>query len=357
MTATMLPADWLRFMMSEYVDGFIRDGGAAVKFVVPMDDASRAAAADLPREAAEHGYVVSHVDANQTRVHLMHELFFSIAQQVPWQEVADQAILRLAQMRGYRAPSPGPGAMHQRIVDANHLDPGGFALDLQPLLTESILREPTFARDFRVAMTQLCLGNLRSGASDDQRRAAMTAWLTGEVRTIGPVRPYQILSPINRTNARYHFQSMLRFLRFVGFLGLVVTIDATRLAEPRNPKDGLLFYTRAALLDFYESLRQFIDETDRLEGCLIVIEPTPEFLDDDPRQRGMAAYQALQFRIYDEIRDARYVNPMASLIRLSMQSVPAPAPSSAGMAPLGIGAAPLQTAGLSASLQDRGAVP
>lgn len=332
MTATIRPADWLGFMMSEYIDGFVRDGGAAVKFAIPLDDASGAATGDLRRQAAERDYVVAHVDAGETRVDWMHELFFAIARQVPWQEVADRAVLRLSRQLGYQAPPPGAEPLHQRISEANHLDADGFGPALQPLLTESIFRDRTLARDFRVAMFQLCLGNLRSSASDEQRRAAMIAWLCGEVRTVGAVRPYQILSPINRTNARYHLKSLLRFLRFVGFQGLIITISAARLAEARNPKDGLLFYGRSALLDFYESVRQFIDETDRLEGCLLVIVPTPEFLDEDPRQRGMAAYQALQFRIYDEIRDAQYVNPMASLVRLSAEASPVPATRQAGAA-------------------------
>ena len=333
MTATILPADWLRFMMSEYVDGFVRDGGAAVKFVVPMDEGSRFAASALTRQADESGYVVAEVNASQTRVHLIHELFFAIAQQVPWQEVADRAVVRLAKERGYQVPDSGTGPISQQIVEANHIQPNLFAMNLQPLLADSILKERTLVRDFRVAMTQLCIANLQADANQDQRRTAITAWLTCEIRTIGSVRPYQIYSPINRTNARYHFQSMLRFLRFVGFPGLIVTIDITSVADPTNPKNGAYFYSKVALLDLYESLRQFIDETDRLEGCLIVIVPAVEFLDTDitrPKQRGLSAYPALQSRIEDEVRDAHYVNPMVSLVRLSMASTPAPPQTDAG---------------------------
>ena len=333
MTATILPDNWLRFMMSEYVDGFVRDGGAAVKFVVPMDEGSRLAPSALTRQADESGYVVAQVDASQTRVHLIHELFFAIAQQVPWQEVADRAISRFAKERGYQVPDSGTGPISQQIVEANHTEPNLFALDLQPLLVDSILKERTLVRDFRVAMTQLCVANLRVGPSEDQRRTAITAWLTGEIRTIGPVRPYQISTPINRTNARYHFQSMLRFLRFVGIPGLIVTIDITSVAEPTNPKDGAYFYSKAMLLDLYESLRQLIDETDRLEGCLIVIVPAVEFLDTaiiGAKQRGLSAYRALQSRIEDEVHDARYANPMVSLVRLSMASTPAPPQTDAG---------------------------
>ena len=45
--------------------------------------------------------------------------------------------------------------------------------------------------------------------------------------------------------------------------------------------------------------------------------PAPEFLDDSSGGRGVGEYQALKFRVYDEIRDAKLVNPMSTLVRVS----------------------------------------
>jgi hypothetical protein len=64
-------------------------------------------------------------------------------------------------------------------------------------------------------------------------------------------------------------------------------------------------------------LRQFIDAIERLQGCLIVVSPDVEFLSEEPRERGFGAYDALKFRVVDEIHDRRLVNPMSSLVRLS----------------------------------------
>ena len=94
-------------------------------------------------------------------------------------------------------------------------------------------------------------------------------------------------------------------------------LDAARLSVARRPDDGLVFYTKAQLLDAYEVLRQFIDGTARLSGCLLVILPAIEFLDTEPASRGMGAYDALKFRVYDEIHDQRLANPMGALVRLS----------------------------------------
>jgi hypothetical protein len=71
------------------------------------------------------------------------------------------------------------------------------------------------------------------------------------------------------------------------------------------------------MLDAYEVLRQFIDGTDRLKGCLIVVFAAPEFLVVEPGSRGLGAYDALRLRVYDEVRDSRLANPMGAMVRLS----------------------------------------
>ena len=92
-------------------------------------------------------------------------------------------------------------------------------------------------------------------------------------------------------------------------------VDATRLAEPRNLRDGTLYYTRAALSDTYEVMREFIDDTDDMSHVLLVYSMPPEFLSVEPRGRGMGAYQALQFRV-NGFPDATHPNPLSNLVVL-----------------------------------------
>jgi hypothetical protein len=98
---------------------------------------------------------------------------------------------------------------------------------------------------------------------------------------------------------------------------MVIILDISRVTIPRNPRDDRLFYTKAAMLDAYEVLRQFIDATDRVKACLLIVVAAPDFLDVETTGRGMGAYDALKFRVYDEIRDERLVNPMGALVRIS----------------------------------------
>jgi hypothetical protein len=113
------------------------------------------------------------------------------------------------------------------------------------------------------------------------------------------------------------FESLLNWLRFLGYTGLLALLDISRVTTHPNPRDGNLYYSRSALLDAYEVLRQFIDSTGKMQGCLILVSPEMAFVDQETFGRGFGAYEALKFRIMDEVRDRELVNPMSSLVPIS----------------------------------------
>src|ERR1022692_1664451 len=85
---------------------------------------------------------------------------------------------------------------------------------------------------------------------------------------------------------------------------------------PVEARSGF-YYSKAAVLDAYEVLRQFIDATDELRGVLFVAVMPPELMTDEAR--GLPAYSALQLRVADEVRDRRRANPFAALVRLEVR--------------------------------------
>ena len=136
-------------------------------------------------------------------------------------------------------------------------------------------------------------------------------------RRVSSVRHYLIYNGILRTNARHFLESLLYWVRFVGFSGTAIILDASRVTLRRNPRDGLRFYARSAVMDHYELLRELIDGADRLEGLMMVVLAGEDFLDDDIRGKGFSIYQALRSRIADEVRSRTQANPLATLVRLS----------------------------------------
>ena len=69
-------------------------------------------------------------------------------------------------------------------------------------------------------------------------------------------------------------------------------------------------------MDHYELLREFVDNVDRLSGTLLMVATNYDFV-DERAPKGYGIYEALRFRVMDDVRDKVLVNPVASLVRLS----------------------------------------
>lgn len=317
MTVSMSSSTWLDFVESEYLASYIKEGGSAIKFAVPLEgDHAAPLAVEIDARATRLGYITANVDSGRTRVHMVEQLFFSVAEQIPWRETVQRVVGRLAEDEGYAPPMPGDDPLFRRLAAANGLDADFLLMELRRKVAARVFRHKGLAKDFRVAMTQLAVAELGGAQEAAIVFNVLTDWLCGRNRLVSAVKPFQIFTRITRANARYLFESLLVWLAFAGYSGLVLTIDIGRVSLVRNPKDDRLHYTKAGVLDAYELLRQFIDGTDRLDNCLIVVVPDSDFLDEDVLGRGIGAYEALKFRVYDEVRDRRLVNPMASLVRL-----------------------------------------
>ena len=230
-------------------------------------------------------------------------------------------ILRLAAERNYAVEGIDPGGdgdVFDAIAGANDLESQFLLSEIRPAIQERVFRNANMARDFRVAMTQLCLqeGRRLDGEYGGQ---PLLDWLTGANTRVSPVRQFSIYTGINRTTGRYCIESALHWIRQAGHAGTVILLDNRRVTVARNPRDGLRYYTRAMAVDHYELLREFVDEVDRLAGTLMLVATGPGFVDDEPgaRSRGFGIYEALKTRVMDDVRDRNRVNPVAALVRLS----------------------------------------
>jgi hypothetical protein len=173
--------------------------------------------------------------------------------------------------------------------------------------------------EFRQAMAVLCLQPLDMATTDDGLYQRVVDWLRGDLRLISAVKPAQIYQKISRKNARDMFISLGRWCRFAGRAGLTLVIDIGACSVPKRTMAGAsIFYSRTMVMDLYEVLRQFIDETDDLQSIFVAIVAAPEFLSDD--SRGLSTYDALQMRVSEEVRDRTHDNPLAGLVRLSTNS-------------------------------------
>ena len=138
------------------------------------------------------------------------------------------------------------------------------------------------SQEFRIAMIRLCMAALDPG---DASPIAVKEWLRGELRLISALKAALIFQKIARHNARHLLFSLAHWVKAVGRNGLVLGLDISRyLVSARPPDRGdTFYYSVPGTLDAYEVLRQFIDGTDELESCLIVVIASQEFLTDERR--------------------------------------------------------------------------
>jgi hypothetical protein len=184
-------------------------------------------------------------------------------------------------------------------------------------IEQTVLKDAGLSHEFRVAMLRLCQEHLGRGDVSAAERETVIGWLRGERVPAGELRKLSLHAKVTRHNARSLLLSSTRWLRMAGQAGLVLQLDLTRLAVTRRPPAGLrdgYYYSKAAVLDAYELLRQLIDGTDEFEGLFAAVLLPPELIHDEAR--GLPAYTALRLRVVDEVHDRHRANPYSALVRI-----------------------------------------
>jgi hypothetical protein len=308
------PEDWAQLVSADVPD-FVGGGGALVRFVVGETPAVQARTKTLLKSLG--GASKLHffdVDGSETRLHFPNDLLGAIAGQIDFHEVMTSFLMRAVLEEGYEVPTGATDFVLQDIADTNRVAAGDVRTVINERIRSAIMRDRRLVRDVRFALWAIAREVLRGVpaeiAGDVPRR-----WLQSQVSSIRELREFGIVQKVNRYNARGILRSLLTWIPTSDWRGSIVFVDATRLASPRNLRDGTTYYTRTALSDTYEVMRQFIDDTDDMSHVLLVFSMPPEFLSLEPRGRGMGVYQALQFRV-NGFPEATRPNPLSNLVVL-----------------------------------------
>lgn len=318
MTSTLHVDSYLEFLSKEYLTDFIRRGGAAVKFVVTVDDATRERfAGGMAEAAAGEGLAFARIDSDVTRAHQVDQLFFELSRQLDWEGSAGRFVRSVYESVSFPVPDE-PGALAVEDAAERHgVDRRELYRSVRRKLEAEVLYDHKMNQQFRLAMLRLCQAQLQAGDVDEIERQSVLDWLRGDLRQISRVRSSLIYSRIARHNARQMLHSTSHWLSCTGHNGLVLQMDLCRLFVSRRPpaeqRQGL-YYSKTMVLDAYEILRQLLDATDDLHSTLVAVSVPIDFLVDDAR--GLSAYSALELRLADEVRDRRRSNPFAGLVRL-----------------------------------------
>jgi hypothetical protein len=308
---------WLAVIKKEYLQEFVHEGGAAVKFIVPVDCTEPLQIkTGLQHLAEEEGFLYVPVDATTVKIHLIEQIFFQVAGKVDWDDTV-YLFLRSLLQEHYKLPESRNDFSLKQIALLNGYEEREIRLSVNNRLREALFRDYAMTQEFRIAMLTLCRCLLDPDEITQNLCISLKEWLKGELRLISALKPALIFQKIGRHNARNLLFSLTHWLRLSGKNGLVLLLDIARYTQERpRERDETLYYSTAAVLDCYELLRQFIDGCDEAAYFFTAVIAPARFLDESDR-RSVSNYDALKMRIWDEIHDKEHVNPLSALLRVS----------------------------------------
>jgi hypothetical protein len=300
--ATIAPDYYLDFLRQEYLDNYIGAGGTAVKVVTAGDpEVLGQFRSQLAAMATAEGFLSVMVDAAESRLHLIDEIFVAMSRQTDWMGLAADVVRQAYADAGFpldegRDEDPAKLAI-ATVAERHQMHAGELYRDVRRALENAILRESGYVYEFRIAMLRLCQSLLGRGDLDQTERDTVLRWLCGHTVPLDELRVVGLYSRVAPHNARRLFTSLSRWVRHAGRPGMVVQLDLTRLAVARRPpvraRRGF-YYPRSAVLDVFEILRQFVDACDEMSGvALVVLLPNGMIVDPS---RGLPAYHALHLR-------------------------------------------------------------
>lgn len=313
--------EWLDLIEREYVHDFVVAGGSMIKFAVGDEDRHTHVGSALAVLAERHGLMFVAIDAATSKLHMIQDVFFSIARVLDWPAMAQNFVEALFARQSLEWPQAGAAVPLHQVAEINRIDLTILRRDFRRWLTEEVMRDPDMTQDFRAAMTRLCLRRLEPEDSQLGITAPVIEWLRGELRSIGALREASITSKITRHNGRAMLRSICRWLRLCGRRGICVALDIRQLSKTGAAVGDGFRYSPAAVMDGFEVLRQLVDDAEHFAGLLLVVLADDALVGDDAK-RSVGAYQALKMRIWDDVRPEGRDNPLAPLVRLAGQPRP-----------------------------------
>lgn len=121
----------------------------------------------------------------------------------------------------------------------------------------------------------------------ENTRGTLMQWFEGEGQAAALRREFGVQKMVKKENARIFLASLGKFVRWLGFRGLLVLLDESEMSHSTM--------RRSSLRNAHNNLLHLINEAESVEGLVLLYAAVPEFF-DDPRY-GIKTYGALAQRI------------------------------------------------------------
>ena len=292
-------------LVANYLVDFVPNGGSAVKVVAAGRDQRLRLEREIRDAALTNGFAFASLRAERAgRLHLIQSLFSAIARQLPWEEAARRYARVVVEYAQYDFD---PSCRTARaLAEANGLDTFQLEKPIAQALRALVLRNPKYSRNVKRAILALVTGAIDIDGAGKIKLSATEAWLKGEPVELKRLKEYHISSRIARNNARNLLYEVSAWFAEAGYAGIAVYCDIASFLTPDM--------TKLQTLDFYEIVRQLIDNVGLASNLFFLLVTGQDFVTNE--QRGIRSYDALGIRLADDFYDTKHPNPLAPLVQI-----------------------------------------
>ena len=225
--------EWFSILHNEYLCSFIKEGGAAVRFVCADNGCLDRIASRIHELSAKEGYFHSHLDpgvlgpdGRKPDLHRIDRFYLAVTASVQWKDWArDQAREHLV--------SRGILTQGCRLDDVEGIAAlnGRDAVDLQNQyhreLATTQIKDHQMVLEFGAALTFLLRAQLIPDCANPTTEEVVLEWLAGQTIPGGAtaLKKIQIYERINQSNARNLLLSFCNWLPRARQSGLVAVLD------------------------------------------------------------------------------------------------------------------------------------
>ena len=300
------------FWEKHYLREYIPNGGSRIQFLTGRRGSGKTHLIEYFLNRAVN-YKVASFSAKKIWIHDFKEIYFEVLRQCDFEDCLRRCALIVIKELGY-SPDEFDGRFTDYLASKGLSDPI-TKREIRLQLNRMFLQNPLMDNNFALTCALLTGGQLGHPQLEAPAREALLGWLSGRkdvkltaLRALG-------LSPVRiaKHNARHMLRSLVEVIKLAGYEGLIIAVDDLDILISGDSMEEIR-YTRLKREDVYESIRELIDEIDTLRNVFFLFAFDRKLLDDDAH--GIKSYQALWFRIQNEIRSDR-LNRFSNMIDMA----------------------------------------
>ena len=299
------------FWEENYLSEYIPLGGSRIQFLTGKKGSGKTHMIEYFLSKAGNYKTVS-FSAREVWIHDFKEIFFEVIRQCDFEDCLRRCGDIIISELGFSTNEFRGGFAD--YLTSNGMNDPVTKREIRLQLNKMFLQNPRIDNNFAITCALLTGGQLGHPLLEEPAREALLGWLGGQKEVKLPTLRNLGLSPVRiaKHNARHMLRSLIEVIKIAGYDGLIIAIDDLDILVSKDSLEEIR-YTHLKRDEVFESIRELIDDIDTLGNVFFLFAFDHKLLDDDAF--GIKSYQALWFRIQNEIQSDR-LNRFSNMIDL-----------------------------------------